>query len=73
MEENVNLYFSYIAPVSCLNLETVAYSIKQQTGSSYKDTVTYTCNTGYELTSGDLQRTCQSNKQWSGNRPVCSE
>ena len=37
---------------------------------SYKDTCSFTCNTGYELTGSDT-RTCQSNWSWSGNDAVC--
>ena len=66
---------SYIllAAVSCPTLATVAHSSKQQTGISYTDTVTYTCNSGYERISGSSQRTCQSDKTWSGSQPVCSK
>ena len=34
--------------------------------SSYEDTCSFTCNTGYELTGSDT-RTCQSNGNWSGS------
>ena len=37
---------------------------------SYKDTCSYTCNTGHELTSSST-RTCQSNGSWSGSDSVC--
>ena len=37
---------------------------------SYKDTCSFTCNTGYELTGSDI-RTCQSNGSWSGSDDVC--
>jgi len=37
---------------------------------SYEDTCSFTCNTGYELTSSDT-RTCQSNGSWSGRDDVC--
>ena len=37
---------------------------------SYKDTCSFTCNTGYELTGSDT-RTCQSNGSWSGNHTIC--
>jgi len=38
--------------------------------SSYEDTCSFTCNTGYELTSNDT-RSCQSNGSWSGSNDVC--
>ena len=37
---------------------------------SYKDTCSFTCNTGYELTGSDT-RTCQSDGSWSGSDDVC--
>ena len=38
--------------------------------SSYEDTCSFTCNTGYELTGSDI-RTCQSDGNWSGTDIVC--
>ena len=35
------------------------------------DTCTYTCNTGYVLTNGNI-RTCQSNGSWSNSGLMCS-
>ena len=35
-----------------------------------RDTCSFTCNTGYELTGSDT-RTCQSNGSWSGIDGVC--
>lgn len=59
--------------VTCQNLSPVAFTtISSQTGTKYLDTLTYTCNTGFELTSGNLVRTCKENKNWSGNPPVCT-
>ena len=37
---------------------------------SYEDNCSFTCNTGYELTSSDT-RTCQSDESWSGTEVVC--
>jgi len=41
-------------------------------GSSplHEDTCSFTCNTGYELT-GSIQRTCQSDGNWSGSSVSC--
>ncbi|CAG2236294.1 CSMD [Mytilus edulis] len=58
--------------VTCQNTWPVAFSTISTTGNKYQDTLTYTCNTGYELTSGNLVRTCMENKNWSGNQPVCT-
>ena len=38
--------------------------------TSYEDTCSFTCNTGYELTGNDT-RTCQSNGSWSGSDSAC--
>ena len=38
--------------------------------SSYEDTCSYTCNTGYELTDRN-NRTCQDNGSWSGSDIMC--
>ena len=35
-----------------------------------RDTCSFTCNTGYELTGSDT-RTCQSNGSWSGTDVMC--
>ena len=35
-----------------------------------RDTCSFTCNTGYELTGSDT-RTCQSDGSWSGNDFLC--
>ena len=41
-------------------------------GRSYNDRVNFSCNPGYLLI-GTSIRTCQSNGQWSGIQPSCSE
>ncbi|XP_053393015.1 uncharacterized protein LOC123564401 isoform X2 [Mercenaria mercenaria] len=38
----------------------------------YLDTLTYTCDTGYELTSGNDVRTCTETEEWSGSAPNCT-
>jgi len=38
----------------------------------YKDTCSFTCNTGYELTGSD-NRTCLSNGSWDGTNNVCKQ
>ena len=41
------------------------------TGVGYEgDTCNFTCNTGYELIGSD-NRTCQSDRSWSGSDDVC--
>ena len=71
---NYTLIFDYI--VSCPNLTQlengmINCSLGDDGVSSYEDTCSFTCNTGYELTGSDT-RTCQSGGSWSGNESVCS-
>ncbi|KAI0231624.1 hypothetical protein LSAT2_018021 [Lamellibrachia satsuma] len=37
----------------------------------YNSTITYRCAEGHDLMFGDLSRTCQSSKTWSGQAPTC--
>ncbi|OPL20431.1 cub 3-like and sushi domain-containing protein, partial [Mytilus galloprovincialis] len=62
-----------IAIVTCPNPPDVAFAtISSQTGSNYNDSITYTCNIGYESTDGTLDRKCNENKLWDGTPPVCT-
>ena len=56
---------------SCGTTASVLNSAHQGTGTSYQDTVQYTCNTGYSHFSGDLVRTCTAAGLWSGSAPFC--
>ena len=33
--------------------------------------ITYTCDTGYRHTAGDLVRNCSTNGTWDGTAPTC--
>ena len=39
-------------------------------GTTYGQTATYSCNTGYNLV-GNSTRTCQATGMWSGSEPTC--
>ena len=39
-------------------------------GGVYQETVTYACETGFNLV-GMSERVCQSNGTWSGSAPTC--
>ncbi|CAC5375537.1 CSMD [Mytilus coruscus] len=39
---------------------------------SYRDNVTFKCNDGYELSSGNTMVTCQSDGAWSDQQPNCA-
>ena len=62
--------------IRCDNLSTpsngeITSCSSGRVGVGYEgDTCSFTCNTGYELTSSDT-RTCQSNGSWSGSDDVC--
>ena len=52
------------------NARTVSCSSFNATIGYERDTCSFTCNTGYELTGSDT-RTCQSDGSWSGSDDVC--
>ena len=62
--------------VQCDDLSTpvngeITSCSSDRVGVGYEgDTCSFTCNTGYELTSSDT-RTCQSDGSWSGTDDVC--
>jgi len=37
----------------------------------FNTTIIYTCDVGYQYSSGDLVRTCDATGNWSGAEPVC--
>ena len=45
--------------------------VEFSSGTLQGSTATYTCDLGYNITSGDHVRTCQANEVWSGNEPIC--
>ena len=63
--------------VQCDNLSTPANGeiiscSSGRVGVSYdRDTCSFTCNTGYELTGSDT-RTCQSDGSWNGIDTMCT-
>ena len=67
---------NFFADTKCDNLSTPANGeivscSSGRVGVGYEgDTCSFTCNTGYELTSSDT-RTCQSDGSWSGSDDVC--
>ena len=45
--------------------------VEFSSGTLQGSTATYTCDQGYNITSGDHSRTCQANEVWSGTEPIC--
>ncbi|XP_066279080.1 E-selectin-like [Branchiostoma lanceolatum] len=56
---------------SCPTLTAPANGGIQGTSFLFTDVVSFSCNTGYEL-SGSQSRTCQANQDWTGSQPTCS-
>ena len=59
------------ADSNCDEPQSPANGGKVTTGRSVGDTVSYFCNPGFRL-SGDRNRICQADEQWSGSQPNCS-
>ena len=45
-------------------------SVSIAAGTTFGSTAEYSCNIGFLLI-GNLERTCQSDGQWSGTEPTC--
>ena len=63
----------FLSVITCAE-ENIPNSSKlpDLTTYAYNATVDFTCVTGHEHTSGDLERTCTGIDTWSGSAPVCS-
>ena len=60
-------------PVVCGTLSNPVYgSVSTPDGVEFNDVATYSCNSGYTLSSGSATRTCQASAAWSGSAAVCS-
>ena len=57
--------------VDCGDPGTVDHATKAGSIYIYNNVVTYTCNTGYEM-SGSASITCQASGFWSDNQPICT-
>ena len=63
--------FLILIVVDCGSLTAPANgSVTHTSGTTFGQTATYTCNTGYNLV-GDSTRTCQATGEWSGSAPTC--
>ena len=59
-----------LTAVDCGNLTDPGNGQVNHTAGTSGQTVTYSCNTGYNLV-GDSTRTCQATGKWSGSAPTC--
>ena len=62
------IYFPIV--ISCGALANPVNGQVGHTGTTFGQTATYSCNTGYNLVGGST-RTCQATGVWSGSTPTC--
>ena len=61
---------SIVAVVDCGPLNNPGNGRVVLTGTTFGSTATYSCQKGFALV-GSSTRTCQANRVWSGQAPVC--
>jgi len=76
----VYLHYSYKQSCNCVLPAAIscgpapdapANGQRSGSGTTFRSTVTYTCNTGY-TPQGDNGHTCMANGEWSGRTPTCN-
>ncbi len=66
------LHTHVLLAVDCGPLNaTINGAVDTSSGTTFMMTATYTCNTGYALSSTD-SRMCGASAVWSGDAPVCN-
>ena len=66
-----NHVFLFMTAVNCGALTNPANGqVSHNAGTTFGQTATYSCNTGYNLV-GNSTRMCQASRVWSGNAPNC--
>ena len=67
------IFFVFFTVITCPALTVPNAQIQDPSSDPYQfnDVVKFVCNTGYQLVSGDLSRTCRSDGTWSGDPAVC--
>ncbi len=58
--------------MSCGVPDSIANTTISGNSHNYADMLTYMCHADFELTSGNLNRTCGPKGNWTGNPPVCT-
>ena len=69
LENNPLSYISTPA-VDCGSLDPPMNGDVMLTGTTFNEEAEYSCDSGYSL-SGSANRRCMSNREWSGNNPIC--
>ena len=65
------MIYSILIVVDCGTLNDPANGrVSHTPGTTFEQTATYNCNTGYNLV-GSSTRTCQASGAWSGSAPTC--
>ena len=70
---NTSLQYMYtsLTAVDCGTLTNPPNGqVNHTSGTTFRQTATYSCNTGYYLVGGST-RTCQATGVWSGSMPIC--
>ena len=68
---SLHVIFIILIVVDCGSLTDPANGqVDLTSGTTFGQTATYTCNTGYNLV-GDSTRTCQTAGVWSESAPTC--
>ena len=66
---NINIF--HLTAVDCDTLaDPTNGQVSHTGGTTFRQTATYSCNTGYNLVGGG-NRTCQATGLWSGSAPAC--
>ncbi len=58
--------------MTCRDPGDILHGTKSGSSFVYQDTVTYTCDLGYEDIGCGLSRTCMDNGEFGGTSPICS-
>ena len=62
--------FMFLLEIQCGNPGTPTNGQRQGSDFSFEATVTFSCNSGYEL-NGEESITCEATGDWSHPRPKC--
>ncbi len=57
--------------MSCNCTYSASEHLTLQGNNQYESALNHSCDTGWEIVSGDQLRVCLHNKSWSGSHPVC--